>query len=481
MKGADVNEETRRERAADRRARARPLRELSPRVRTAAGIIVGLTIALCGADRIDFWMGGGGFTLTPALPLYGFAIVTLGVLWFVLRPRVSMSRRHWLALALVGALALFAFLSLGFAGLPALGLRRLVLLVFTIAGISAAVVLARWLNLVRAVRIGAWAGLSVALVLTVLQVLAWSPAAAGVPQWLGPVYVTAPTYGPVAPRPAGSSLDPNRSALFAAVMLFLLTVDPWARYRGKPRMIWLALALAAAVAVPTLSRTGLVAWSIVAVAALVVLAKEIGARRVLLPVGIAIVVVGIAALVVVAVSHLDLMRLIRERLSISLDDSGGHHLQLIALGVQTLNDHPLRWLTGIGFGMSPEVLGDFFGGSTGGNFHSFYLTFLLETGLFGLICALGLTILPLLRPGRRTLTIAVVLFSVLYQAHLDGTFWLALATVWLLPARPVSEEPFGHQTPVQQQTPVQEQTPVQQTPVQQPVAGPAGAGVSSSD
>lgn len=406
---------------------------VAPWVRTSVGVLIALTIALCGADRIDFLMGRGVVTLTPALPLYALTVIAALCLWVYLRPRLRLTRQLWWGILLVGALVALSLLSVVVAGSPGQGLRRVALLAFTIAGIAAAIALARWLGLVRAVRLGAWIGLSLALILTLIQIATWSPAAAGVPQWVGPIYGTAPTYGPVAPRPAGMSLDPNRGAFTAAVLLFLLGADPWSRYRGVARPVWIALVLSAAVAIPTLSRTGLVAWGIVVIVVLVTLTRAHGVRRVLVPVAIAAAALVAVAIVFVMVSHLDWMRLLRERLSISSGDSGGQHFELIRLGFEALNQHWTHWLTGVGFGTASDALGGFFDGRATGNFHSFYLTFLVETGVFGLLCALALTIVPLFRPGRRALAVAVIVFDVLYQAHLDGAFWLAIATLWLLP------------------------------------------------
>src|SRR5690606_8352932 len=140
------------------------------------------------------------------------------------------------------------------------------------------------------------------------------------------------------------------------------------------------------------------------------------------------------------ISRIDWTRFLLERISLSASDSGGQHFDLIALGFDALNQDWTRWLVGVGFGMSPDYLGEFFGNKVTGNFHSFYLTLLVETGVLGLVCAIGATVFPSLRRGRRLLAAAVLLFSVLYQAHLDGAFWLAIMIVWLLPDETESPE-----------------------------------------
>lgn len=423
----------------DARTAPARVRDLPTRERLVAYLIVAV-VAACGADRIDLGAGALPVTVTPSLILYVLAVVVAAAVLWTRAPRLD--RFSWWGIGLAASLVVVAGVSALAAGAPSQGLRRVALLALTIAGVWSAIVLARRLRLLAALRIGAWVALGVALALTVLQVVNWSPAAAGVPHWLGPLYITAPTYGPLAPRPSGLSLDPNRAAFGVAVMLYILVVDPAARYRGQPRLTWAALALSALVAVPTFSRTGLLAWAIVVVVALVLLVREVGAKQVVLVVS-ACAVIGVAAVAaVLIVGHIDLMRLLQERLSISLDDSGGHHFLLIGIGLDTLNQDPLRWITGIGFGNSPAYLGDFFGGRDNGNFHSFYVTFLVEMGLAGLILAAALTASPVIRGGRRALAVATVLFCILYQAHLDGAFWLTLGLLWLLPTptRPESVE-----------------------------------------
>ncbi|WP_425840215.1 O-antigen ligase family protein [Microbacterium sp. PA5] len=412
-------------RIAPLRFRDRPVRE-----RLVYCLVVAV-VAACGADRIDLGAGALPVTVTPSLILYVLAVAAaVAVLWTA-APRLE--RFGWWGISLAGTLVIVAGISALVAGAPSQGLRRVALLALTIAGVWSAIILARRLQLLTALRIGAWVALGAGLALTVVQVASWSPAVAGVPHWLGPLYVTAPTYGPLAPRPSGLSLDPNRAAFGVAVMLYILVVDPVTRYRGRPRLTWLALALAALVAVPTFSRTGLFAWAAVVVVALVLLVREVGAKQVVIVVS-ACALIGVAAVAaVLVVGHIDLMRLLQERLSISLDDSGGHHFLLIGIGLDTLNQDISRWITGVGFGNSPAYLGDFFGGRDDGNFHSFYVTFLVEMGVMGLALALALTVAPLLRRGRRVLAISTVLFCVLYQAHLDGIFWLALAILWLMP------------------------------------------------
>lgn len=413
---------------------ARPTPYEAALAATIAGVV-----ALCGADRIDLAGGRAFVTLPPSLFLYVIAIALLVIGIRSKRLVITLDRYSAIGLISVAALAAIALVSIGIAGAPGQPLRRWVLLVLTIAGVWSVLLLARSANGLRWLRAGAWIGLGLAVLLSLIQLINWSPAQAGVPHWWGPIYLTSPTYGPIAPRPSGLSLDPNRGALVSAVLVYILAADPWTRLRKNPRLIWLALALSAVSALPTLSRSGLLVWGAVVLVALYRLIGEVGARRVLIPVGSGLALGLIGVGVVLSQSHTNLIALLQERLSFSSSDSGGQHIELVGMALTVLNDSWTRWITGVGFGNSTAFTSAYFGGRDVANFHSFFVTFLVEMGVLGMLVAVALAAYPLVRSGRRVFTLALIVFGLVYQAHLDGVFWLALGMLWLTP------EPSGDQ------------------------------------
>jgi hypothetical protein len=88
---------------------------------------------------------------------------------------------------------------------------------------------------------------------------------------------------------------------------------------------------------------------------------------------------------------------------------------------------------GIGFAAAPKVLTDFFGDSKYGNFHSLYVSFLVELGLPTFLLFMMMLGYPII--GRKSATsciVAIAVFNVTYQSSSEPIFWVAFALVWSL-------------------------------------------------
>ena len=410
--------------------------EISRRTRHAIGILVCVAVLSAGFDRFDLFAGHGDFTFTPSIVTSIVAIGVLGYFLLVKRMRLSISPRAGFAAILAACLVIAAALSVVAGGFDSVPMRRLLLLALLIAGVGAVLLLAGRFELGREVRIGAWIGLAIMLLLTAIQYGTWTTFGAGTEVWLGPIDVTAPTHGTVAPRPSGMSLDPNRSSLNAAFFAYVIALDPWSRSRRSVLVAWGALALAGAIVVASGSRTGLVLW--LAVVLIFVWrnrkASAMGRLRKLLPILIGAVALLALGLLLIFVVKIDLVAYIAERLNFSEDASGGIHLQLYRIAWQLIAEDPGILLRGIGFGNAPSVLGEVFGDLTGANFHSLFASSLVETGLLGFMAICVIMLMPLWFRGRRAIAVLLLGFSIFYQANLDAAFWLAVGFLWLLPA-----------------------------------------------
>jgi hypothetical protein len=78
------------------------------------------------------------------------------------------------------------------------------------------------------------------------------------------------------------------------------------------------------------------------------------------------------------------------------------------------------------------VVVDFFGDDNKyGNFHCLYVTVLAETGLLAFMVLIFLLGYPIIgRAGALSTMIAIMIFNVSYQSHMEPIFWLVLALVW---------------------------------------------------
>jgi hypothetical protein len=115
-------------------------------------------------------------------------------------------------------------------------------------------------------------------------------------------------------------------------------------------------------------------------------------------------------------------------MSMDRGSSGESHVLLIERGFDTWLTSPKTIINGIGFGSSPKVLADFFGNDKYGNFHCLYVTVLAETGVLSLMVLVFLLGYPIIgRTGALSAIVAIGIFNLSYQSHMEPIFWLVLA------------------------------------------------------
>ena len=122
------------------------------------------------------------------------------------------------------------------------------------------------------------------------------------------------------------------------------------------------------------------------------------------------------------------------------DKSAQIHFALLKHGFETATDNLEHFISGHGFGSSYIYTSVFFGGSKYGNFHSEFLTSVVETGIVGLslylVIIFGSTLaiknIRLSKHSFYLMLIPVVIFleGILYQQFLFQHYWFFLFIPW---------------------------------------------------
>lgn len=388
-----------------------------------------LWIATLGADRIDLLRGDGPFVLKPLLILLPFILV-LELLRITRRdrPLVIPPGTPWLFVAHTLFLSVL-LVSVMYSGELEMGVRRLALLtVESYATFLIVLLLANregWREiLVR----GAWLGLWLTLFFNVVQVSRWG----GGPSfgWLalgGIIDLTPSTYGPWLPRPSGVSIDPNRGGLLIIIYLFLL-----ATFGERRRQFLIAVAIGAPLLLMTLSRSAILAALVLV--AVWLLRRPLSATPAGVALGSLATAAGAAALMVspaLQEAAGRLLSVVTQRASVS-EGSSSMHFALLDHGWEVGTAGLRNALLGVGFGNSYLVLQEFFPGDKYGNFHSAYVTLLVEAGVLAVVLFLVLVMTPLFAGAAfGPLLAALLAFNVFYQTHVEAAFWFVIGLAWV--------------------------------------------------
>ena len=133
-------------------------------------------------------------------------------------------------------------------------------------------------------------------------------------------------------------------------------------------------------------------------------------------------------------SFIDFKLLLSERLSvfeITRFTSSGIHLKLIIEGISTaFNDFKIL-LIGAGYGTSYHLIeGYYWSGVKYGNYHSMYITSLVECGLLNCLSLLVFTIIwPLYCSNKNFITnfiLGMFVFNIFYQLSVEPVFWFVI-------------------------------------------------------
>jgi len=116
----------------------------------------------------------------------------------------------------------------------------------------------------------------------------------------------------------------------------------------------------------------------------------------------------------------------------STEGSARGHLALIERGLTDATESMDRAAFGVGYGNAYLLLQDVFPGNRYGNFHSLYVSMLVESGVVALLATLALLLVPL-SMGRdwRPLIAAAIVFNLFYQTNTEPGFWFVVAAAWL--------------------------------------------------
>lgn len=401
-----------------------------------SSVLVVLFVALAGIDRVNLLGEGSAFTLTPAIVLTPIVVCVLvshriwaradGGRW---RPRRSPEtgvQGRWLIWLLLGLL-----LSLGVSTIVSpsdRAIARLVQLAVVSLGGVCSVWLARATGSLESLRIGALFGIATYVVFNIVLWLEFMHSGELVPSMGRYVNLSNIPYGADLVRLSGGSGDPNRSAMTLAIYSYVAFADPViGRFKASKSEVAVMLATGYMVLL-TFSRSGLIAYGLTLLPIWGKLRRvaEGPSLRSICAIG---VLFGVAVFATVQSSASDVLG---SRFQSFDDGSTTSHFRLIVRGVDDFWSGSLfERFFGRGYGTSYELVQDLFPGNPYGNFHSIWITFLVEGGLIGLSLILVILGLPVFQ-DRKYLAFSLIWFGMFYQSHTDASFWFGVALLWVL-------------------------------------------------
>ena len=406
------------------------------------------TVALIGADRIDLLAGHGFFRLTPFL-LFASTVVLIRLLFMGLsgRSQITISpafRRQIPFLIIFALFLLVSFAATIFGVNPGRGIVALAdLVLVSVLGYYISVRIltdpAPEKLVLRAVTFA----LIVWLIFCIGGYIAWSHGAMRLEDEasssMESMFAPSAAFF-FAPRLSGFCVDANRAGFI--LVMYLVLLDRFATKTRYTRFLRFAIGFFILLA---MSRSAMLCWF-----AYYVSSKEFWKHLMTRRAAFRVATLTIVCLVVGFVYRTQITELFElwqvsdvgsDRLSGEQGTSGGDHIQLIQRGLETWSSSTRTMVAGIGFAGAPRVLGDFFGDSKYGNFHSLYVSVLAELGLPAFLLFMILLGYPIIgRKGAAPCIAAIAVFNLALQSYMEPLFWLALALAW-------SFERKGRKTP----------------------------------
>lgn len=391
-----------------------------------------LWLACLGADRVDFGLGNMGFTITPFI----FISAVIFVSYFfsnLLAGRLPTFKLDYLMhtralFILICCFLGLILLSVLFGNDLEFGAKRYVLLCYQVFFCFFVTYLLVERNDKELVVRGACLGILLFLLFDILQLIVWfSPSFADAALALRFVDLVPPSYGQIAPRPSGFTLDMNRGGFM--LVFFFFCIMSFGRKTLVNRSF---LILAFALLLVTFSRSAILAFLIFFGSELMRRRRVINWKGAKYYLFVLVILFGAMFFATKDQSNLDVETLLLERTSFSSGDSGGEHQELVVKGIETAATSWKTIAIGVGFGSSYTVLGDFFGAYKNGNFHSLYITILAESGVLSLMVFLMLLVTPMFlsRPFF-SIMLSLIIFNVSYLLLLDPVFWVLIVWSWV--------------------------------------------------
>ena len=228
------------------------------------------------------------------------------------------------------------------------------------------------------------------------------------------------------PRLGGYSLDVNRGGVVLFFYTFFLL-----NYK-KTFISKLFIALNIITIFFTFSRTVYILVFFSLIYYLFVLTSKKKAFKILKYLFTAIIIVFLSLFYLDNIRLIELDSLLEERLNIdwelSRQTSSGIHLRLIYEGIQTALGDIKLLLLGNGFGTSFLLIkGYYWSGTKYANYHSMYITILVECGIFAFISSFFYTfIIPVLNKYKNVylpLLFGLFFYNIFYQLILEPIYW----------------------------------------------------------
>ena len=230
------------------------------------------------------------------------------------------------------------------------------------------------------------------------------------------------------PRFGGYTADVNRGTI---VLLFFTYIIYYSS--SKSKYVKYILLLNLIFIIMSFSRTAYLMMFVMFLRLLFVSDKENKIR--ILRYTFALIFISLALLLYLDLnSFIDFKLLLSERLSvfeITRFTSSGIHLKLIIEGIYTaFNDFKIL-LIGAGYGTSYHLIeGYYWSGVKYGNYHSMYITSLVECGLLNCLSLLVFTIIwPLYYSNKNFITnfiLGMFIFNIFYQLNVEPVFWFTI-------------------------------------------------------
>lgn len=401
-------------------------------------------IALLGVDRVDL-LGGRGPALL--LPFHVLTVLVVALEWHRRWRTGAMPRlgrgHAGLGAVLLGLLSVIA-LSVVRSADVSVSLGRALLLTAT----AVAVPLAIWgasdrEDLPQLLARGGRAGLLVALAFNVAALLQLFGALPSVLE-LGPASLNLEAYlYEFLPRLSGGAADMNRGGLVALIHTLFIAL---ARPPLRARRAWIVLG--ASFVLGSLSRSVLLA-----AVPMLLLAPRLASTRAqrLRALAVVLALAAVASATLLDPGTREAASAVLEPIALRVNPEEGSaraHAFLFARALEVATQSPDVTLLGVGFGTSYRLLTDFFAGNRYGNFHSTWLTLWVESGVFAMLLALALLVVPLRRRGPLSgALLGLLAYNAFYNGVAEPLLWVVIALAWIAPPSLGAQGPWLARAP----------------------------------
>lgn len=396
-------------------------------------VLVALLVGFAPADRIDFFSGKGSFVLTPYLCLSVIFLV-YKVLSLRIAKRFSPNTEGlYLYATSIGVLLMLIFLGAVFSADVDLTFKKLCLLFILIATSQIAVFFHTSAEDVRlAFKWGSILGILIYTIFSVIQLIVWF----GTGSFSSDLTVTSTfnffpgSLGTFAPRITGFVVDPNRGGFSLLIYIYILN-----KFGERSWISSSCVAIASILLVLTLSKSAVIA----AMFSYLFYYLFLGGNRRRSPLvqSPTVITYVSVALLLALLSYFYLpddsswAAVVSTVLDTSSDSSASSHVELIYLGLHLVSNSARIFVVGHGLGASGSLLYEFFQDSKYANFHSLYVTLLVECGFFSLLVTLVILCTPVVRLNTLSpLLFGFIVFNVFYQTLYEPIFWMTIALAY---------------------------------------------------